>query len=648
MGESGTRARRAGGSLTRRGVAVSAVLSTIIGAAFFVLALAVDALRGSESRANHALQVQVAANRLERLVVDIETTERAFVITGDPTFLQPWHRYQAELSQRAAALERLAASGDEGQGRGAHQISEASRSYLRDYAVPLLAMAERDIASARTVAVTEAGQLAVDALRGRFQHFLAREQQIFMDRRASAGSAASWALGVASVSVAGSILLILASGGYLVRSVVRPVRQAAAMAGSVAHGDLTVRMPETGPAEVGRLEHSFNSMTESLAASRDELRRVASDQAALRRVATLVAREVPPSEVFGAVAAETGSMLGATTTAVARFERDGTATVVGSWRKPGSRRIAPPLASNWPTGEDSVAGQIRRSGQPARVSSEDSETGGTAWAREHGIRCGVGGPIMAEGRLWGAVTAFCDAEAPQPHPDDAERRLLAFTELVAMAIANTENRAQLAASRARIVAAADETRRRIERDLHDGPQQRLISLALELRAAESRLPPEQQSLGAQWSRIAQGLADTVGELREISQGLHPVILEQGGLGPALRALARRSAVPVELTMTVSGRLPQPVEVAAYYVVSEALTNIAKHARASAVEADVSLTDDVLRMRVRDDGVGGADASRGSGLVGLSDRVEAVGGKLEITSPPGHGTTLLVTIPRLPA
>lgn len=644
MADKGRRDWRAGGSLTRRAVAVSALLSTVIGGAFFLLALAVDALRDSESRANHALEVQVAASRLERSMVEIEAAQRGFLITGNAGFLQPWHLHQAEFMQHAAALERLAAAGDAGQGRAAQQIADAGRLYLRDYSAPLVAMAERNLDSARTVAVTEVGQRMLAELQSRFQRFQTREHQIFMARQARADSAASWALGVALVSVAGSIVLIFASGGYLIRSVVQPVRRAAAMAGNVASGDLTVRMPETGPAEVGRLEASFNTMTESLIISGDELQRVAHEQAALRRVATLVAGEVSPSEVFGAVAAETGAVLGAAKTAVARFERDGTATLVGCWdgSSPGGQATATQLASHWPTEDDSIASLVRRFGQPAWVSA--GVTAGSAPVGECGISCGVGSPILVEGRLWGAVTAFFTTT---PQADDAERRLLAFTDLAAMAIANAENRAQLAASRARIVAAADETRRRIERDLHDGPQQRLISLALELRAAEARTPPEQRSVIEDWSRTTQGLADAVEELRVISHGLHPVILEKGGLRPALRALARRSAVPVELNAGIPGRLPEAVEVAAYYVVSEALTNVAKHARAAAVEVDVTTTDDVVQLRVRDDGVGGADPSRGSGLVGLRDRVEAIGGRVDITSQPQRGTTLLATIPCKP-
>jgi signal transduction histidine kinase len=217
-----------------------------------------------------------------------------------------------------------------------------------------------------------------------------------------------------------------------------------------------------------------------------------------------------------------------------------------------------------------------------------------------------------------------------------------------MAIANTDSRAQLAASRARVVAAADETRRRIERDLHDGTQQQLLSLALELRAAESRLSPTQPSQAEQLSRTVQGLTDVVEELREMSRGLHPAILEEGGLGPALRALARRASDRVELSVEVPGRLQPQIEVAAYYVVSEALANAAKHARASVVEVDLQVADNVLRLLVRDDGVGGADASRGSGLIGLADRVEAVGGSMDITSPPGRGTTLRAAIPLGPA
>ena len=619
------------------------LLSAVIGTAFSLLILAIGELRDSERRANRSLEVLVAANRLERQVVDVETTERGFIITGEPALLRPWFRAREGLEQQAAVLERMARARNPGQGTRARQIAAAAGSYIRDYSIPLVATARRDLDSARTVATTEEGRQRIDALHDRFERFRASERQLIRTGQQQADASAHSAILAASAGVAGSIALILLSGGYLTRSVVRPVRRASAMADRVAAGDLDVRMPETGPGEVGILERAFNAMAGSLQMSSDELRQIAEEQSALRQVATLVARGVSPSEAFGAVAAGTGRVLGADCTSVARFEPDGAATVVGSWAKPGAPGLAPTLGSRTPPEEASLTGLPRRTRGPARVADYETMSGAaSAWAQKHGIRSSAGSPIIVEGRQWGMITAASRGAGPEP--EDTEERLLGFTELVAMAIANTESRAQLEASRARVVAAADQTRRRIERDLHDGTQQRLISLALELRAAEAQVPPERKDLTEQLSRAAQGLAEVVEELREISRGLHPTILEKGGLGPALRALARRAGVPVELSLRLDGRLPEGAEIAAYYVVSEALTNAAKHARASAVQVDIGMAGEVLRMLVRDDGAGGADPSRGSGLIGLRDRVEAVGGRIEITSPPGGGTSLLVTIP----
>jgi signal transduction histidine kinase len=233
---------------------------------------------------------------------------------------------------------------------------------------------------------------------------------------------------------------------------------------------------------------------------------------------------------------------------------------------------------------------------------------------------------------------------PELQPEGTEERMLHFTELVATAIANAESRAELTASRARVVAAADETRRRIERDLHDGAQQRLVTLGLELRAAEATAPPELEELRAHLSHTVQGLAGVTEDLQEISRGLHPPVLSKGGLGPALKMLARRSAVPVELDVCADRRPAERVEAAAYYIVSEALANVAKHARASVVHVDLRVEDAIVLLSIRDDGVGGADPGHGSGLIGLRDRVDVLGGSIEIASPAGEGTSLLVTIP----
>ena len=227
---------------------------------------------------------------------------------------------------------------------------------------------------------------------------------------------------------------------------------------------------------------------------------------------------------------------------------------------------------------------------------------------------------------------------------EAGHRLAAFAELAATAIASAQAQAELAASRARIAAAADETRRRIERDLHDGAQQRLVTLVLQLRAARETVPPGLEDLRAELGRVAAGLAGALEELREYARGIHPAILAYGGLAAALQALARRSPLPATLDVQLAGRLPERVEVTAYYVVSEALANAAKHAGASAVHIDLGAAGDVLQLAVRDDGGGGADPARGSGLAGLHDRVEAIGGTLSVRSRPGEGTTLRAELP----
>jgi signal transduction histidine kinase len=219
-----------------------------------------------------------------------------------------------------------------------------------------------------------------------------------------------------------------------------------------------------------------------------------------------------------------------------------------------------------------------------------------------------------------------------------------LTDLLATAIANAESRTELAASRARVVAAADETRRRIERDLHDGTQQRLVSLAIELRAAESRVPADQAEHRAVFSHAIKGLVQTLKILQEISRGIHPAILSKGGLKPAIKTLARRAAVPVELDLQVEERFPPQVEVAAYYVVAEALTNVDKYARATVAHVDIHANESDLELTIRDDGVGGADPSRGSGLVGLRDRVEALGGTITVAGGPGEGTSIAARIP----
>ena len=374
---------------------------------------------------------------------------------------------------------------------------------------------------------------------------------------------------------------------------------------------------------------------------RHEADLAARQQAALRRVATLVARNVAPSEVFSAVVAELANCLDVQNASLFRYEPDGTALLVAAADEPGLQKM--PVGERFSLEGENIVAMVQRNGRVARMDSHDHASGSAgARIRALGLTSGVGAPIMAGSRVWGAAVA--GSSRSDAFPPGAEQRVSDFADLITIAIANVQARAELTTSRARIVTAADDTRRRFERDLHDGAQQRLVSLGLKLRLAEESVPPEQTTLRTEISDVVTGLVGVSDELREIARGIHPAILSRGGLGPTLKTLARRCTVPVDLDVAVPQRLPNHVEVAGYYVVAEALTNVAKHAHASEVQLAVKANDDYLYLSICDDGIGGADARRGSGLIGLVDRVEALGGQIGIASRPGDGTSLDVRIP----
>ena len=376
------------------------------------------------------------------------------------------------------------------------------------------------------------------------------------------------------------------------------------------------------------------------AEARAELRRMADEQAALRRVATLVARGAEPQS-----GVRRGGR-GARPADRRRHHRDLPVRV--RWNGDDDGRPRHRASSDMRVGDrrtlesGTAIRAVQATGESARYDVDDVMR---AHLPDVAARtaASVGGcqSDHRRGPLWGGISI---ASRGARFPPATEQRMVEFTEIVATAIANAESRAQLTASRARVVTAGDEMRRRLERDLHDGAQQRLVSLALELRLAQSGVPAYLPMLRTDIGKAADDLTEVVDELREIARGIHPAILVESGLGPALRTLTRRSAVPVELKVGTQSRYPQPLEVATYYVVSEALTNTAKHAAASSAEISLEERDDTLRLSVRDDGAGGAEPHGGSGLVGLQDRVEALGGSIVVISPAGHGTAIYVSLP----
>ncbi len=396
------------------------------------------------------------------------------------------------------------------------------------------------------------------------------------------------------------------------------------------------------PPDTGARLASFTELVATAVAnaeSRAGLSRLLEEQAALRRVATLVAAGAPSEDVFASVVEEIGRLLPVDLVNMCRYESDRTQTFVATWGKPGKRF---PLGSRWPLGGKNVATAVFETGRPVRIEDYSNVSGPVSVvARRTDLRSAVGTPIIVEGRLWGLMAVGSSQE--RPLSPDTEARLASFTELVVTAIANAESRAALAASRARIVAAADESRRRIERDLHDGAQQRLVHAVIVLKLALRALSNGEADAG---ELVAEALRHAEGanaELRELAHGILPAALSRGGLRAGVDTLISRVSLPVSVDVTVD-RLPEGLEATAYFVVSEALTNVVKHAQANSAQIKARVEDGELRVEVHDDGVGGASGDYGTGLGGLEDRVSALDGCLTVESPPGGGTRVCARLP----
>src|SRR3954447_11112799 len=367
-----------------------------------------------------------------------------------------------------------------------------------------------------------------------------------------------------------------------------------------------------------------------------EVSRLANEQKALRRVATLVASEASPERIFTSVSEECARVLQVTASVVLRFAGDGTAVIVGRHNRDSTDvfRVGEAL----PADDDSALAQVARTAAPARIDDWGGETGEARFRT--GYRSTAAAPIVVGGVLWGAVGIASE----DPLPPDTENRLGAFCELVSLGVASAQARSDLIASRARLVKAGDEQRRRLERNLHDGAQARLVSVALTLRAARSSLRRRPEAVPELLDNAGRELDLGLAELREIARGLHPGVLSDHGLERALDAVIERLPMPVDLDVPPE-RLPEDLEATVYYIVAEALTNVAKHAAASQASVTVALDGAVVRVTVRDNGRGGADPSLGTGLLGLRDRAEAAGGTLSFDSPPGRGTTIAAALPR---
>ena len=384
------------------------------------------------------------------------------------------------------------------------------------------------------------------------------------------------------------------------------------------------------------------AVTAERSASQRAQEALTAEQAALRRIATLVASEAASANnVFEQVAAEAAQAVGAHAASLARFEEDGRVTFVGGWSETGA--LAFPVGSRLPVEETGVLAAVRATGEPQRIDRYEGLAGAVIERfTSFGYGSAVAAPIKLGGQVWGALVAA--GLRGIPFAVGSERQLTDFTALVAQALANAEAYTELASSRARIVEAADTERRRLERNLHDGAQQRLVSLALQLQLVRASLRRDPEATEQLVQIAADDLKQALAELRELARGIHPAILSDRGLAAALRALVERAPVPVTLTRIPDARLPDAIEAAIYYVVAEAITNVAKYAHATHANVAVERSHGIATVVISDDGVGGAKPGAGSGLVGLTDRVEALSGRLRLESTPGRGTRLSAQIP----
>ncbi|HEX4751790.1 MAG TPA: CHASE3 domain-containing protein [Solirubrobacterales bacterium] len=623
--------------LSTRLLLASGVLALVIGVTFVLLILAIEDLRNTGRLADQSRAALTASDGLGEVVLDLQTGARGFVITRQERFLGPWKAAVAKFPEQARTLERLAVSPE--QSKRARQVVGESRSYIREYSIPLVRAERRNPSYAESVAVTAAGEARVGSIRAGLDRFAAVERGLLAARQDHTESDARRAIILGILGLVGSFVLIASFAVYLLRWVGRPVQRAAGMAGRLAAGDLSVRMPETAAGEIGALERSFNVMGSALEEGRNDLDRLLREQEALRSVATLVAEGAEPARVFATVTREVGLLSGADLARMERYESESEVTAIAAWSRDQPSELA--VDRRFQLGGPSIAAMVLESKAPVRIDSFEGAAGAIAEeAHALGIRSSVGCPILVEGRLWGVIAA--SSRELGAFPAQTESQIGEFTELVATAIANADSHDELVASRARIVAAADDARRKIRRDLHDGGQQRLVHALITLKLARRALDAGDSNVEELVDEALEHTEGAIFALRELSHGILPSVLARGGLRAGVESLVARMSLPVGVEVS-DERYTAGVEATAYFVISEALTNVVKHSGAERAEVRAGAAEGALRVEIRDDGKGGAVPRRGTGLVGLRDRVVALAGDLRIESSPG-GTRIVMTLP----
>ncbi|GAA0717132.1 CHASE3 domain-containing protein [Dactylosporangium roseum] len=633
-------------------VALCLAAGLLLGVALHTTVTAFDD-RGRQTRAARtAHQAVVTAVLVHRAVLEMEHGEHRYVVTGDPAHLRSWARARAVVESHIARLPSLTADRP-AQATLAAGLDQQIRQYLDTHPASAIRALRPGPAAAPDLGRLAGDQHQLDAIRRAVEQFVGNERRVAAAQEASAERAFTRAGTATALGIITCMFVIPVLIAYTNRTIVRPVRTVAAMADSLTGGARTGRTPTDGPYEIGVLQRSFNAMALSSQRHRDDLNRIVLEQKALQRIARLMACTEAPDAAFDVITAQAGRLFGADAALLVRYDGDGAGTILTAWagdhppeptgKHPlAGERTPLPLPLQGTTGRMQALRQSfcrhvgwERRGLPGAA---DSGTGGT---------CGVGAPIMVRDQVWGAL-ALLGGAGGRLRRDDAEHTA-DFIDLAGLVVDTVEARTGLAAASARLVGAGDETRRRLERDLHDRIQHHLIAIILRLRMLKADLAARDATatgpvIADQIATIDSDLANVIDEVRTIADGVYPAILTQRGLEAALDAMARRSPIPIDRHIRLSPTLPPVVQTSVYDIVAESLANTAKHARATHLRIVAHQDDRQVCLRIEDDGTGGADTGRGTGIRGITDRVQALGGTVELHSPRGEGTRLLITIP----
>ncbi|GAA2582507.1 hypothetical protein GCM10010399_10380 [Dactylosporangium fulvum] len=635
-------------------VALCLVAGLLLGVALHTAVTAFDD-RGRQARAAHTSHQAVVTAALVRTgVLAMEHGEHRYVVTGDPAHLRSWARARAMVESRIAQLPRLTADRP-AQATLAAGLDQQIRQYLDTHPASAIKALRPGPTAAPDLGRLTSDQHQLDAIRHTAERFVGNERRHAAAQETRAERAFTRAGTATGLGIITCLFVVPVLITYTTRVIVRPVRTAAAMADKLAAGTQTGRMPTDGPHEIGLLQRSFNTMALSLQRHHDDLNRVVVEQTALRRIASLMACTEAPDAVFDTITGQAGRLFEADTALLVRYDSDGAGTILAAWAgdHPSDRTGKRPLVGErTPLPLRDTTGRMRALRQsfcrhvgwerPDMPVAADGVAGSTR---------GVGAPIMVRGQVWGALALLGEAGG-RLRRDDTERTA-DFTDLAGLVVDTVEARIRLAAVSARLIDAGDETRRKLERDLHDRIQHHLIAVILRLRMLEADMTGRDATEGGtatgpviadQVATIDGDLANVVEEVQTIAHGVYPAILTQRGLEAALDAMARRSPIPIERHIDLSPALPPVLQTSVYDIVAESLANTTKHAHASHLRIIAHQDGQKVWLRIEDDGAGGADSGRGTGIRSLTDRVQALGGTVQLHSPRGEGTRLIITLP----